>query len=73
MKLIFTRGDWRKFCIKNLKDAYIKPVIDKDYFDVYHIFAIRYSKRDKLKDYLLKNEIKTAIHYPIPPHKQKAM
>jgi len=26
-----------------------------------------------LKEYLLKNGIKTEIHYPIPPHKQKAM
>ena len=26
-----------------------------------------------LKEYLLKNEVKTDIHYPIPPHRQKAM
>lgn len=29
--------------------------------------------RDKLKEYLLENGIKTEIHYPIPPHKQKAL
>ena len=43
------------------------------YFDVYHIFNIRHTKRDALKDYLLKNEIKTDIHYPVAPNKQKAM
>jgi dTDP-4-amino-4,6-dideoxygalactose transaminase len=26
-----------------------------------------------LKEYLLKNGVKTEIHYPIPPHRQKAM
>ncbi|MCX6297098.1 MAG: DegT/DnrJ/EryC1/StrS family aminotransferase, partial [Bacteroidetes bacterium] len=41
--------------------------------DVYHIFNIRHIKRDALKDYLLKNEIKTEIHYPVAPNKQKAM
>ena len=57
----------------NLKDDFIKPVVDKNYFDVYHIFNIRHKKRDELKDYLLKNEIKTDIHYPVAPHKQNAM
>jgi dTDP-4-amino-4,6-dideoxygalactose transaminase len=27
--------------------------------------------RDELRDFLLKNGIATAIHYPIPPHMQK--
>ncbi len=57
----------------NLKDDFIKPVVDKNYFDVYHIFNIRHKKRDELKDYLFKNEIKTDIHYPVAPHKQKAL
>jgi dTDP-4-amino-4,6-dideoxygalactose transaminase len=62
-----------KIYFDNLKKDFIKPVVDKDYFDVYHIFNIRHPKRDVLKQYLLKNGIKTDIHYPIPPHKQKAM
>lgn len=59
--------------LDNLKNDFIKPVVHKDYFDVYHIFNIRHSKRDQLKEYLLKNEIKTEIHYPVAPVKQKAM
>jgi dTDP-4-amino-4,6-dideoxygalactose transaminase len=59
--------------LNNLKSDFTKPVIDKDYFDVYHIFNIRHEKRDQLKEYLLKNNIKTEIHYPVPPAKQKAM
>jgi len=58
---------------KNLKDDFIKPVFDAEYFDVYHIFNIRHPKRDQLREYLLKHDIKTEIHYPIAPHKQKAM
>lgn len=57
----------------NLKSDFIKPVIENDYFDVYHIYNIRHPKRDELREYLLKKEIKTEIHYPVPPHKQKAM
>ncbi|MBK7632172.1 MAG: DegT/DnrJ/EryC1/StrS family aminotransferase [Ignavibacteriales bacterium] len=59
--------------LDNLKSDFIKPVVDVNYFDVYHIFNVRHSKRDKLREYLLKNEIKTDIHYPVAPHKQKAM
>lgn len=59
--------------LKHLKNDFVKPVVDKNYFDVYHIFNIRHHKRNELRECLLKNEIKTEIHYPIPPHKQKAM
>ena len=59
--------------LKNLKPDFIKPIIHSDYFDVYHIFNIRHSKRDDLKNYLLKNNIKTEIHYPLAPHQQNAL
>lgn len=56
----------------NLKKDFILPFVHSDFYDVYHIFNIRHPQRDELKNYLLKNEIKTEIHYPIPPHRQKA-
>ena len=59
--------------IEGLKEDFIKPIVTSDCFDVYHIFIVRHPKRDMLKEYLLKNEVKTDIHYPIPPHRQKAM
>lgn len=59
--------------LNHLKDDFIKPQVHSDYFDVYHIFNIRHEKRDELKDYLLKNDIKTEIHYPVSPSKQKAL
>lgn len=58
---------------KELKSDFIKPSVSDDCYDVYHVFNIRHPKRDELKDFLLKNHIKTDIHYPVPPHKQKAM
>jgi len=39
---------------------------------VYHLFVIRCLKRNELIDYLKKHEIDTLIHYPVPPHLQKA-
>lgn len=57
----------------NLDNRFIKPVVNNDYFDVYHIYNIRHPKRDELRTYLLNNGIKTDVHYPIAPHKQKAM
>jgi dTDP-4-amino-4,6-dideoxygalactose transaminase len=39
---------------------------------VFHLFVIRCGERDELQDYLNQHDIQTVIHYPIPPHKQKA-
>lgn len=39
---------------------------------VFHLFVIRTENRDKLQQFLLENGIQTLIHYPVPPHKQKA-
>ncbi|MDA0986056.1 MAG: DegT/DnrJ/EryC1/StrS family aminotransferase [Bacteroidetes bacterium] len=58
---------------ENLKSDFIKPIMHEDYFDVFHIYNIRHPKRDQLKEFLLKKEIKTEIHYPVSPHKQNAL
>ncbi|MDR2920956.1 MAG: DegT/DnrJ/EryC1/StrS family aminotransferase [Tannerella sp.] len=58
---------------EGLKSDFILPFRSLECDDVFHIFNIRHPERDKLREYLLKNGVKTDIHYPIPPHKQKAM
>ncbi|MBA3665084.1 MAG: DegT/DnrJ/EryC1/StrS family aminotransferase [Bacteroidetes bacterium] len=58
---------------QGLNKEFIKPNVHADYYDVYHIYCIRHPKRDKLREYLLRNNIKTEIHYPVAPNKQKAM
>lgn len=62
-----------KLYLEGLEGVFTCPIIQKDFFDVYHIFNIRHPKRDALKTYLLQCGISTDIHYPIPPHKQEAM
>jgi dTDP-4-amino-4,6-dideoxygalactose transaminase len=56
-----------------LNDNVIKPIIEDGYFDVFHIFNIRTTRRDLLREFLFKQGINTEIHYPVPPHHQKAL
>ena len=51
-------------------DGLVLPVILKNAKSVFHIFNIRTSKRNRLKEFLAQNGIETLIHYPIPPHLQ---
>lgn len=54
-------------------DKIILPTWDFTNNHVFHLFVIRTENRDDLQDYLMQNEIETLIHYPIPPHQQKAL
>ncbi|MES2410976.1 MAG: DegT/DnrJ/EryC1/StrS family aminotransferase, partial [Bacteroidota bacterium] len=49
------------------------PTWDLSGNHVFHLFVVRTSKRDELQAYLKQNSIETIIHYPIPPHQQKAL
>ena len=50
----------------------ILPSVAQYATHVYHIYMIRTARRDNLQEYLRTNEIGTLIHYPVPPHLQKA-
>ncbi len=52
-------------------DIILPEVKDRD-AHVFHLFVIRSNHRDELLQYLTQNGIQTLIHYPVPPHKQKA-
>ena len=39
---------------------------------VWHLFVIRHPRRDALQRHLAEKGIQTLIHYPIPPHLQRA-
>ncbi len=52
--------------------AAILPYVDKNSTSVYHQFVVRTDKRDTLIDLFRKNNIEFMIHYPVPPHLQKA-
>jgi len=57
----------------NLPEWVSLPGRRDDEFDVFHIFAVRHRERDALRAWLLEQGVKTEVHYPIPPHRQKAM
>lgn len=48
------------------------PSMGKANTHVFHLFVIRTTKRNELQAHLSANGIQTLIHYPIPPHLQKA-
>lgn len=39
---------------------------------VWHLFVVRSNNRNKFQKFLDHEKIQTIVHYPIPPHKQKA-
>ena len=39
--------------------------------NVWHLFPVLCTERDRLQAYLSENGVGTVIHYPIPPHKQE--
>ena len=62
-----------KIYFDNLPSWLNLPRLRSDEYDVFHIFSVRYTRRDELRAWLLKQGVKTEIHYPIPPHRQIAM
>ncbi len=58
---------------REVKNPLIRPLQTRPgSYNVYHQYVIHSDKRDELMAYLKENEIGTIIHYPIPPHLQKA-
>lgn len=64
------------YYLNNIQNPKINlPIIEgclENYQHVWHLFVIKCKQRDKLQEYLTKNNIQTLVHYPIPPHKQEA-
>ena len=57
-----------------LNNSLIKlPVYEESLNHVFHIFPVLVSNRAEFLEYLGEEEIGFLIHYPIPPHKQKAL
>lgn len=61
------------YYIKNISNPYV-CVPSESYWreSVFHIFPLMTSQRDRLQFYLKENGVQTDIHYPIPPHLQRA-
>ena len=62
---------WYTNLLANVGDL-VLPVVATGASHSYHLYVVRTNQRDELQGYLSKNNIGTLIHYPIPPHSQKA-
>lgn len=63
----------KRFCTEIHNDKIILPKFPADKSEhVWHLFVIRTKNRNHLQEYLEQNKIQTLIHYPTPPHKQRA-
>ncbi|RZJ29961.1 MAG: aminotransferase, partial [Flavobacterium sp.] len=62
------------FYLENIANPKILlPYFDRTGSHVFHLFVIRTAHRDELQAYLKQNGVETMIHYPVAPHKQKAL
>lgn len=72
-KEVQIRKNLAAYYIDNIKNKQIiLPHVDNWDAHVFHLFTVRCEKRDKLQNYLTEKDVQTAIHYPIPPHKQES-
>lgn len=55
-----------------LNNNVILPVVSYPGQHVWHLFVVRCERRAELQAHLKEAGVSTLIHYPIPPHKQKA-
>jgi len=48
------------------------PAVIRPEQHVFHQFVVRVAKRDAFRKHLFDNGVETLVHYPVPPHRQKA-
>lgn len=67
------RDDIAKSYLEGITNpAIVLPRIREGCNHTWHQFVVRCQKRDELMQYLKERDIGTIIHYPVPPHLQKA-
>lgn len=58
--------------LKEIKNPSITLPTAHDESHVWHLFVIRTKQRELVQSYLNEQDVETLIHYPVPPHQQKA-
>lgn len=64
-------AQWYNEALQHRNDL-VLPYVHENADHVYHLYVVRTSNRDKLQQELTEKGIQTMIHYPVPPHLQKA-
>jgi len=64
----------RKIAMRYIAEIKNPDIIlpQKEGNNVWHLFVVRCKNRDALQKHLFEKGIETIIHYPVPPHLQKA-
>lgn len=78
LKQLDRDNDWRRHIASRYGSEIKNPKIALPYYEssknhVFHLFVVRVQDRAHFMDYLKKHNIQTLIHYPIAPHRQKAL
>jgi dTDP-4-amino-4,6-dideoxygalactose transaminase len=55
-----------------IRNDLVLPYVHENADHVYHLYVVRTSDREKLQHDLTEKGVQTMIHYPVPPHLQKA-
>jgi dTDP-4-amino-4,6-dideoxygalactose transaminase len=50
----------------------VLPDVPASYEPSWHLFVVRHSERDRLREWLARAGIETLVHYPVPPHLSRA-
>jgi len=78
LPLLDTHNQRRREIALQYQQQIVNPLVTLPYMpdditeSVYHIYPVRCPNREALQQYLESCHIHTMVHYPIPPHKQKA-
>ena len=64
-------AQWYNEALQHRNDL-VLPYVHESADHVYHLYVVRTSEREKLQQELTKKGLQTMIHYPVPPHLQKA-
>ena len=78
LKRLDEDNEKRRKVAKAYSEGITNPLItlptpsDDSLQNVWHIYPVRTPERDHLRQYLSENGIETMVHYPIPPHQQRA-
>jgi dTDP-4-amino-4,6-dideoxygalactose transaminase len=64
-------AQWYNEALQNRNDL-VLPYVHENGDHVYHLYVVRTSNREKLQQELTEKGVQTMIHYPVPPHLQKA-
>ncbi len=72
-KEINIRRQLAKTYLMGIKNPFITlPSWEIEEQHVFHLFVVRSVHRDSLRAFLNEHGIQTVIHYPLPPHRQRA-